>query len=322
MANGNTSPSRLGQINLAGATDALWLKVFSGEILTTFDRMTVMKDIVRMRTIKNGKSAQFPALGKATAKYHVIGENILDAGNTYLNTIAAAEKVISIDSTLLAPVVVSNWEEMVNHYDVRSDYATELGRALAQKFDKQNLQLVTLCARAAATITGNPRPAAITDANIATTAAALLTALSLAAQEFDESDVPEEDRHAVISPKMYWLLVNDKTLINRDFNGDGRNGVFFDGKVYRAAGMQLHKSNNIPSTVVAAATGENNTYSGDFTKTKGVCFHKSATGTVKLLDLAFEKEYRMELQGTLMIAKYAMGHGILRPECAIELALP
>ena len=33
MANGDTSPSRVGQVNSAGDTDALFLKKFSGEIL-------------------------------------------------------------------------------------------------------------------------------------------------------------------------------------------------------------------------------------------------------------------------------------------------
>lgn len=321
MANGNTSPSRLGQINGAGATDALFLKVFAGEILTTFDRLCVMKNLVRMRTITHGKSAQFPALGKATAKYHVVGENILDSGNSYLSSISHAERVISIDSSLLAAVVISDWEEMVNHYEVRKDYSTELGRALAQKFDRQNIQVAVLASRAAATITGNPTGGSVTDAAIHTSGSTLITKLIEAAQTFDENDVPEDDRHAIVSSQMYWNLINDKSLFNRDNNGDG-NGVFYDGKVYRAAGMQLHKSNNIPGAVIAAETGQNNTYSGDFSKTKGVCFHRSAIGTVKRADLMFERERKIEVQGDLTIAKYVMGHGILRPECAIELAIP
>ena len=35
MANGDTSPSRVGQVNSAGDVDALFLKKFSGEILQT-----------------------------------------------------------------------------------------------------------------------------------------------------------------------------------------------------------------------------------------------------------------------------------------------
>jgi len=47
--------------------------------------------------------------------------------------------------------------------------------------------------------------------------------------------------------------------------------------------------------------------------------HPSAIGTVKLLDLGMESEYQISKQGTLMVAKYALGSGILRPESAIEL---
>ena len=47
--------------------------------------------------------------------------------------------------------------------------------------------------------------------------------------------------------------------------------------------------------------------------------HPSAVGTVKLMDLAVEKEYDIRRQGTLMVAKYSMGHGVLRPEAAVGI---
>ena len=87
-------------------------------------------------------------------------------------------------------------------------------------------------------------------------------------------------------------------------------------------GVKLYKSNNLPTGVVSAVTGENNTYNGDFTKTVGIVSHKMAVGTVKLLDLATESDYGVRHQGTLIASKYAMGTGILRPEAAVELATP
>jgi hypothetical protein len=51
-----------------------------------------------------------------------------------------------------------------------------------------------------------------------------------------------------------------------------------------------------------------------------VVFHKSAFGTVKLMDLSMESGYDMRLQGHLMIAKYAMGSSWLRPEACVVLA--
>ena len=39
----------------------------------------------------------------------------------------------------------------------------------------------------------------------------------------------------------------------------------------------------------------------------------------KLMDLAMESEYDIRRQGSLMVAKMALGHGILRPESAISI---
>ena len=73
---------------------------------------------------------------------------------------------------------------------------------------------------------------------------------------------------------------------------------------------------------MSAVTGENNTYHGNFSTTVALVMQKSAIGTVKLMDLAVERtsgDFEIMYQGTLMAAKYAMGHGILRPECAVEI---
>jgi hypothetical protein len=51
---------------------------------------------------------------------------------------------------------------------------------------------------------------------------------------------------------------------------------------------------------------------------------KQAIGTVKLMDLAVEQttgDFNIMYQGTLMAAKYAMGHGVLRPDCAVEIKI-
>ena len=47
--------------------------------------------------------------------------------------------------------------------------------------------------------------------------------------------------------------------------------------------------------------------------------HKSAVGTVKLLDLSMQSAYDVRRQGTLIVSRYAVGHGVLRPDAAVEL---
>jgi hypothetical protein len=329
------------------ATDtALFLKVFAGEVLTTFETNTVMLPLHTVRTISEGKSAQFPVTGTATSGYHVPGQSIY-LGNegtvytsatsggtvnvattvfntTYLNQIKHAEKVINIDDELIAATFISKLDEARNHYDVRSIYSTELGRALAKQMDKNLIGLGVLAARASTTITGGNGGSSLdistAASRTAVTAADLIAGIHDAAQKLDEKDVPSEDRYCIVEPWAYYKLVQDKSLVNKDFSA--ANGDFAGGIVLEAAGIKIIKSNNAGAVFgvnVSSVTGQQNTYSGDFSGTVALVFHKSAIGTVKLMDLKMETEYSVERRGNLMVAGYAIGHGILRPEAAVEL---
>ena len=316
----NATPSRLGVVNGAAPTDfatenALFLKVFAGEVLTAFDEVNVMKDLHVARTIASGKSASFPVTGKANAAYHTPGTPLLGA-----QAIKHNEVVINIDDVLVADTFIANIDEAKNHYDVRAEYSRLLGMALAKEFDTRTMRVALLGARSAANIAGgNGGTTLTTGAAGAVTGAQLAAAIFDAAQAMDEKDVPESDRVAIVSPAEYYKLVQETSVINRDWGGAG---VYADGTVLRVAGIQIVKSNNLPSTNVAAVAGENNTYSGDFSNVKALVMQKQAIGTVKLMDLAVERtsgDFEVMYQGTLMAAKYAMGHGVLRPECAVEI---
>ena len=56
-----TTPNRVGQVNGAGDVNALFLKVYAGEVPTAWDEANVMKDLHMVRTTSSGKSASFPA---------------------------------------------------------------------------------------------------------------------------------------------------------------------------------------------------------------------------------------------------------------------
>ena len=315
----NATPSRLGVVNGASPSDfattnTLFLKVFAGEVLTAFDETNVMKDLHVSRTIASGKSASFPVTGKANAAYHTAGTPLLGT-----QAIKHNEIVINIDDVLVADTFIANIDEAKNHYDVRAEYSRLLGMALAKEFDTRTMRVGLLAARGAATITGQNGGSALVSANSGTDGATLAAAIFNAAQILDEKDVPENDRVAIVKPEQYYNLVQTTSVINRDWGGAG---VYADGTVLRVAGIQIVKSNNLPTANVAAVSGENNTYSGDFSTTTALVMQKSAIGTVKLMDLAVERtsgDFEVMYQGTLMVAKYAMGHGVLRPECAVEI---
>jgi len=326
MANSNTTPSRLGQANATGDTFALFLKTFAGEVLTTFETQTVFKALHTIRTIKNGKSAQFPVTGIATAGYHTPGESIADAGNSYLSTIRHGERVIAIDKMLLSSAFIANIDEAQNHYDVRSIYTTEIGRSLARAFDQTIARVVAKAARtSSALFSGAPVGTKLNKGTLGLdTGAEIAAAIYEAAQTLDEKNVPDDQRYCVLRPKEYYLLVKELT----DPSKPTPAGSYVDGNVAKVANVTIVKSNNVPADNYTATTNQassdsaaQNSYAVNMTNTIGLVFHPAAVGTVKLLDLAVESEYQIERQGTLMVAKYAMGHGVLRPECAVELSI-
>lgn len=306
----NATVSRVGQADGAGDSDALFLKVFSGEVLTAFRERTAWLKRHQVRSISSGKSAQFPASHRATASYHTPGAEIVG------QTINHNERIIVIDDLLISDVFIANIDDAKNHYDVRSEYSYQLGAALARAFDTNVAQVNILAARASATVSGGNGGSVITQANMDTDMNVLVAAAFDAAQALDEKDVPEEDRFLFVRPDIYYQLVQHTDVIHADFT-KGSNGGLDTGDIAMLAGAQIVKTNNLPSTNVA--TGPT-AYQGDFSNTMGLFTHRSAAGTVKLLDLATEMAYDIRRQGTLIVSKYAIGHGILRPESAVELA--
>lgn len=311
--------SNLGQALGAGLTDALFVKVFSGEVMTIFEAENKTKSRVMSRSISQGKSASFPVMGRASAYYHTPGNEILGG------TIKHNEKLITIDDLLISPVFIAEIDEAKNHYEVRGHYSTEVGRVLAQTWDKHALQVGVLAARTAVSNIPGESPAG----TVLTEALAgdyddvvkFHAALRLAAETLDTKNIPEQDRVVYVRPNAYWRLINDDKLVSREFvegNGDISKGV-----IYRVAGMELVKTNNLPSTNVTASTvaaGTGDKYVGDFSKTEALVMHKSAIGTVQLMDLSTRLDYDPRRLGTQIVSKYAVGHGVLRPEAAIELA--
>lgn len=305
----NMTPSRVGQANQAGDALALFLKVFAGEVLTAFAETNVAAARSMVRTITSGKSAQFPATWKGTAAYHTPGTQLVGTG------VGHNERVIVIDDLLVADRFIANIDEAMNHYDVRSIYSRDIGMALARTFDKNVLQVGLLAARAAATVTGGNGGSALTDAAYLTTTANLEAGAFDAATKMDEKDVPENDRYFALKPAQYYKLVQSTKAFNRDWNPTP-NGGYAKGKVFEIAGLEIVKTNNLPQSNIVTGPAA---YQGNFTTVAAFAWQKGAMGTVKLLDLAIEQDYLIEYQGTLILGKYAVGHGILRPECAVEL---
>ena len=312
----NATVSYVGANNGGVDKRELYLKLFSGEIITQFEKQCVVLDKHTIHTIESGKSSQFPVLGDMpAAEYFVPGTEIVG------QVAPQSERVISIDSLLISHRFIDQLDEKMAHFDTRSKYAAMMGQRLAQRFDNCVMRNIVLAASSAATVTGTNGGLVVTDANLisatdATKFTAWETALFKAAENFDNKSVTGR-RYCVLMPADYYFLTkyvsaNGFSAINVDYaNG---NGSYADGTIYKIAGIELVKSPWLPTTDYTADTY----HKVNCTGVKAICFTEDAVGTVKLMDISLQSEWDIRRQGTLVVASYAMGHGVLQPECAVS----
>ena len=244
--------TQLGQANLAGDKRALYLKLFSGEMFKGFQNNTIARDLIMKRTLKNGKSLQFIFTGRTKSEFHTPGNSILGDTN---GAPPVAEKTITIDDLLISSAFVYELDEVLSHYDLRSEISRKIGYALAEKYDRLAFRAVARGARQASPITATGyvepggtqiRVGATTNDSDAYVAANLVSAFYDAAAALDEKGVSSDGRVAVLNPRQYYELiqaVGSNGLVNRDVQGSALqsgNGII------EIAGIKIYKSMNIP----------------------------------------------------------------------------
>lgn len=328
-----TYPSRLGENSLTGADPLeLFMKEFSGMVMTEFNELNVFRSKHRVKVINSGESHTFEALGTATSIYHIPGDNILESNDgggsaTYLNEIAHGRRTILTDPIEVAPVFVSDWDEFVNHYEVRGEYARQLGEALAESDDRRLGIVACLTARETATYTNGPGGGSVSgDVNIGTDSDAVVAA-AFVNMAFEARDimnikkVPKAGRFLAVSTTMLSILIKENAansiLIDKDLSSG--NGDVAMATIYKIAGFTLVETEHVPSTdITSSPVGARNTYHGDFSKTVGVAFRMDAFGSTQLKGLSSSVSYKDEYLGHLLMSKMCVGSGPLRPECAVE----
>ena len=343
--------SRLGAANGGTNKRDLFLKQFSGEVLTSFEEKNIAMPLHRVRTINSGKSAQFPSIGVIDAGYHAAGQTILG------DSVNHSEVTVTVDDLLVSAAFVPKIDEAMNHYEVRSTYSKEMGNALANAADKNIFSTIL---KAATTVSGGDQAgywahgdfstlnaedpdgaggaetstAGVIDTDTGDTVATgqqIVDAVFKGLQKFDEHNVTGE-KFLVLTPEAYYLLFGAQanTIVNTAMNRDaGGNGSVALGQAPTIGGVKVLMSNHLPtgaqstptplSTALNSGEARNTAYEATVPNLKGLLFTKDAAATVKLLDLGVESEYQIDRQGTLMVAKYAMGHNVLRGKSAIAI---
>jgi len=166
-----------------------------------------------------------------------------------------AEKTITVDDLLISSAFVYELDEILSHYDLRSEISRKIGYALAEKYDRLIFRAIARGARAASPVsaTGFVEPGGTqirvgssTNESDAYSSSALVTAFYDAAAAMDEKGVSMDGRVAVLNPRQYYELiqaVGTNGLVNRDVQGTALQG---GQGIIEIAGIKIYKSMNIP----------------------------------------------------------------------------
>jgi hypothetical protein len=320
--------SRLGMIRGAGSDRATFLRLGALEVLDAFETATVFKGKTRQRNIKGGSSVKFPITGKMKARYHAAGTPILGEGNSPSDL---NERIIELDSLMIADVAVQEVDELMNYYDVRSIYTKELGRALAYEYDRRAARMIY----AAAINTTEPLALAqntgraghvidlpTTFSNKEAHGDVLVDAIFDARIALAAKDVSVEGMCGVFPPEEYFAIVNSKKAINVDF-GNAGNGSIAKGNVAMVADIPIYMSNHVNQPAYVNVTGDKNpAYAQDLSTCRGLIFHQEAIGILTLMEPGLQMtsgDWNISHQATLMVARQAIGMGVLRAEAAVAL---
>ena len=256
---------RSGMVNAATNSSVgsreLFLKLYAGEVLTSFQSKNIMMPLHRVRTISKGKSAQFPMTGKyRDAAYHTPGNEITPTASKQ------GERIVSVDDLLINAQFIPNIDDAMRHYDIRSVYTQEAGFGLSKVADENILRLAvkaSLCENAtiAATAGMIQDYSAFDDEDftpnvVCGDAAAdirapkdIVQAIMDARRVFDNYNIPG-DPFVVMPTDMYYDLFKvssatdmvDFAIFNRDVGG---GGSIAGGQVPQILGMPIYVTNHL-----------------------------------------------------------------------------
>jgi hypothetical protein len=326
-----STPSRFLQGQDASDTRKLALEIFGGEVFSAFNLATVFDGKVFSRTISEGKSARFPKIWKAASSYHTAGTQLLGG------TVKTGEVVVTVDAILESDVEIYDLDDMLSHFDVRAPFARELGLALARTYDKNIARSLILAARddgstgSGATNTDFPTGNVITDASLTKSGTidgvAWIDAIRTANIALFNKDVPEDmPRYVAVNAAVFDAIRYAKDsqgnylVLNRFLN----EGQVADAPIARRPqmleidGATVIRTRNMPTTDESADSSVYSKYKANYSTTTGVMWTPMAAAVLKRSDVAMEQMRDPRRLSDFMVVHMLVGHGTLRPECAVE----
>lgn len=213
----SVSAGPLGGGAAGSGTSKLWLPLWSGEVINTYDQFNMFEGMITTKTLTGGFSYEFPITGTVALNPSWNAGVELNGGDAESKTFK-----VNLDSRpMAAHFETDNVDLLVTQWDYRSELARQAGLTLANTRDRQ-LAMALAAACAVAPISSDPRGSDFTtnafqapgvvDASVLASACTDTQALKVL-QEIEnylvacqENDVTIGQPYCVVTPKVFQVI--------------------------------------------------------------------------------------------------------------------
>ncbi len=280
MALPTWTPTHPNQQNQTGDINELIIEEFTGIVEHTIKRKQVLAPFIPMRTVRGTNTLTNYAVGATELGKVTAGQepDVTSGPDISRNQLV-------VDTHIYARNAIAVLEVFQSTIDIRKEIAVEHGEKLA-KFTDQTffIQAVKAARATQSSYSGGTagKPGGFGEGNVEELATAadardgtkLYKAISNLCVKMEEQDVQPniEDMVLALTPAAFYALLDAEQIINGTYVT--ADGTSVSGMVFKAFGVPVVKSNNIPSGVVTnhpmSNTANGNAYDGDFTGVVGV----------------------------------------------------
>lgn len=304
----------VGNNNGAGSAQELFEQKMMTDVLKYFKVTNVVRELITVKNITQGKSASFPIVGNSSA---ALKTN--DAEELAVQTVKHTDRIINIQGLLVGHSYVTDIDNAMLHYDPKAAHTESIGRSLSKYFDVQGIGVAIAAAKIVDSTTATAaglkdfsddkytEEVEITLANILS-GGAIYGACAAAMTEYRSKDIVG-DPTFLLRTAQYFALLNNSAQTGITWVNDP---YVQSGKVPMVLGSKVVYSPHFP-----AGTGASGAIAtGDYL---GLLFSKEAVGCVELLSTSVRSDYVPTRLATLIVGKMAYGMDILNHSAAVGI---
>lgn len=282
--------------NVTTTTAAVFIpEIWSLETLRAAEKALVMAPLVKRYDSQvkgRGDTLHIPNISNLSANNKTQGSEVTT------QAVTETETTISINSWKETSFEIEDIVKVQSAYDLRSEYTSKAGEAIARVVDTD---LLSLYSSLTSTDVGT-YGADITDATIVA-----------AAQALDEVDAPIEDRYFVIKPSQKAAIMKLDKFVKADYLGQydqstpvvkGPNNRYLWGDIY---GVPTYYTNQVTTTA------------GTPTQTHNLMFHKEAFALALQQMPRTQASYWQKDLAWLVTCDAIYGTNVLRSTFGVEV---